>query len=152
MRPSCASIAGRPSRASIAGPASAAPAASVASAATALADSALTIPRQAAALQQNYSWTRKKEQPCVLIVIHNVAERLLLKRMCQEEGCVVHTSETGLAALQILAANGGMYTLCLIDAVLPDIEPQSLCSQMSELVRGGAANQTNVYPLVVLNP
>jgi CheY-like chemotaxis protein len=117
-----------------------------------LAGSTLTTPKLVASSEQYHSRTKKKEQPCVLIVIHNIAERLLLKRMCQEEGCVVHTSETGLAALQILAANGGMYTLCLIDAVLPDIEPQSLCSQMSELVRGGAANQTNVYPLVVLNP
>jgi len=72
--------------------------------------------------------------------------------MCQVEGCVVHTSETGLAALQILAANGGMYTLCLIDAVLPDMEPQTLCSQMSELVCGGAAYQTNVHQLIVINP
>jgi PleD family two-component response regulator len=79
-----------------------------------------------------------KGQPYVLIVMHNTTERLLLKHACQVEGCVVHTSETGQKALQILAANGETYALCLIDAVLPDVEPKSFCSQMLGLVRGGA--------------
>jgi len=78
-----------------------------------------------------------KGQPCVLIVMHNTTERLLLKHACQMEGCAVHTSETGQKALQILAANGGTYALCLIDVVLPDVEPKSFCSQMLRLVQGG---------------
>jgi CheY-like chemotaxis protein len=83
------------------------------------------------------SWA-KGRQPCVLIVMHNTTERLLLKAVCQLEGCVVHTSETGLKALQTLMANEGTYALCLIDTVLSDVEPHSLCSQILELVRGGA--------------
>jgi CheY-like chemotaxis protein len=71
--------------------------------------------------------------------MHNTTERLLLKAVCQLEGCVVHTSETGVNALKTLAANEGTYTLCLVDTVLPDVEPHSFCSQMLELVRGGAA-------------
>jgi DNA-binding response OmpR family regulator len=69
--------------------------------------------------------------------MHNTTERLLLKHACQMEGCAVHTSETGQKALQILAANGGTYALCLIDVVLPDVEPKSFCSQMLRLVQGG---------------
>jgi len=79
-----------------------------------------------------------KGQPCVLIVMHNTTERLLLKHACQMEGCAVHTSETGQKALQMIAANEGTYALCLIDAVLPDVEPKSFCLQMLELVRGRA--------------
>jgi|AntAceMinimDraft_5_1070358.scaffolds.fasta_scaffold04870_1 CheY-like chemotaxis protein len=82
---------------------------------------------------------RGRGQPSVLIVMHNTTERLLLKAVCQLEGCVVHTSETGVNALKTLAANEGTYTLCLVDTVLPDVEPHSFCSQMLELVRGGAA-------------
>uniref|UniRef100_A0A7S0S9T0 Histidine kinase n=1 Tax=Mantoniella antarctica TaxID=81844 RepID=A0A7S0S9T0_9CHLO len=99
------------------------------------------------------SWT-KENQPCVLVVMHNTAERLLLKHMCGLEGCGVHTCDTGLKAMQLLEANVGRYTLCLIDTVLPDVEPHSLCSRMSELVRGQAAGREGApfchVPLVLI--
>jgi CheY-like chemotaxis protein len=81
--------------------------------------------------------------PSVLIVMYNTAERLLLKRLCLAEGCTVHTAETGLKALQILAATEEAYGLCLIDTVLPDIDPRSLCLQIAELVRGGVGRKLN---------
>jgi len=68
--------------------------------------------------------------PVVLLVAHNGTERLLLKHMCQLEGCQVHTAETGRVALELVAANAHVYALCLIDTVLPDIEPLSLCVQI----------------------
>jgi PleD family two-component response regulator len=85
----------------------------------------------------NSTWL-KKGQLCVLIVMHNTTERLLLKHVCQMEGCLVDTCGTGLKALQNMTSNGDSYALCLVDTVLPDIEPHSLISQMSELVRGRA--------------
>jgi CheY-like chemotaxis protein len=96
------------------------------------------------------SWAKKGSKPCVLIVMHNTTERLLLKHVCQLEGCVVHASETGLKALELLAANAGTYVLCLIDTVLPDIEPHSLCSQMSELARGGARRDGKLKSHLIL--
>jgi|AntAceMinimDraft_12_1070368.scaffolds.fasta_scaffold65605_2 CheY-like chemotaxis protein len=98
---------------------------------------AIALATQAQQDRWDRSWT-KQGHPYVLIVMHDTTERLLLKRMCQVEGCVVHTSETGVGALQIIAANEGTYALCLIDTVLPDVEPHLFCSQMSRLVRGGA--------------
>jgi CheY-like chemotaxis protein len=80
----------------------------------------------------------KGQRPSVLIVMQNTIERLLLRHMCKMEGCVVHTCEAGLEALHILAANKGTYDLCFMDTVLSDVEPPSFCSQMSEIVRGGA--------------
>ena len=83
-------------------------------------------------------------QPCVLIVIYNTTERLLLKQMVQMEGYAVHTFETGLEALRVVAANEGTYTLGLIGAVLPDIDPHILCSQMLELVCGGVGYELHM--------
>ena len=94
----------------------------------------------------------KKGKPCVLIVMHNTTERMLLKHMCQVEGCVVHTSETGTKAIELLAANAGMYALCLVDTVLPDIETKSLCSQFQELIRGQYAVQSVKLPNVTPVP
>jgi len=88
-------------------------------------------------LEKQDSWS-KDGQPCVLLVMHNTTERLLMKHLCQAEGCVVDTSDTGLKALQMMAANKGKYALCLMDTVLSDVGPSSLCSQMLELELGGA--------------
>ena len=87
--------------------------------------------------EEQDSWP-EDAQPCVLLVMHNTMERLLMKRLCQAEGCGVHTSDTGLKALQMMAANKGKYALCLMDTVLSDVGPSSLCSQMLELELGGA--------------
>jgi len=52
----------------------------------------------------------------------------------------VHTAETGRVALELIAANAHMYTLCLVDTVLPDIEPYSLCANISKYAsRAGRA-------------
>ena len=91
--------------------------------------------------------SRKTGQPHVLIVMHNTAERLLLKQMAQMEGYAVHTSGTGLEALQVMAANQGTYAICLMDTVLPDLDPHALCSQMSELVRGGVSHELHTFRL-----
>jgi len=83
-------------------------------------------------------------RPSVLIVMHNTAERLLLKRVCQAEGCEVHTCETGLKALHILGTAGKeTYDLCLIDTVLPDVDPRSLCLQIARIEQGGAGCKLN---------
>jgi hypothetical protein len=96
-------------------------------------------------VQRIHSMTTIGFQPHVMIVMHDTTERLLLERMCQLEGCAVRTSETGLEALRVIAASEKTYALCLIDTVLPDIEPHSLCSQILELVRGGAGCKLRVY-------
>jgi CheY-like chemotaxis protein len=87
-------------------------------------------------------------QAHVLIVMHDTTERLLLERMCQVEGCEVHASETGVEALQIIAKNEGTYALCLIDTMLPDMEPRSLCSQIFELIRGGARCKLSAHAFI----
>ena len=114
----------------------------LATASTALASPAraLSVAKLAAAhvVVGDDSLASKGQRPSVLIVMQNTIERLLLRHMCKMEGCVVHTCEAGLEALHILAANKGTYDLCFMDTVLSDVEPPSFCSQMSEIVRGGA--------------
>ena len=46
----------------------------------------------------------------------------------------MHTAATGREALELVATNAHMYSLCLIDAVLPDIELALLFSRISEIV------------------
>ena len=56
-------------------------------------------------------------------------------------------------ALELVAANVHLYSLCLIDAVLPDIDPPLLFSRISEIAVLAGPAQTNDarrLPLVLM--